>query len=147
MPQHDPLSTSGSIALTITSQPDGRTVCRVTPSLDGLAGETRDFYGQNVKHAIAIALENLAYVLRTEADAEQKIDPEAVEWSPSGSVVEKRFHVIAHYEDVIEDESKFEATVSTLLGNTVVEGAQVSVIQIDPDLPVEPLAPDLDVDD
>ena len=36
-----------------------------------------------------------------------------------------------------QDESKFEATVNTQMGNTVIENAEISIIQVDPDLPVE----------
>jgi phosphoribosylformylglycinamidine (FGAM) synthase PurS component len=74
-----------------------------------------------------------------EAEAEQNIDWEAVDRSPSGKVNEKRFHVILHYEHVTEDESKFDAMQNTLLGNTVIENAEVSIIQVAPDLPIEPL--------
>ncbi|TWH43648.1 hypothetical protein CAL7102_07389 [Dulcicalothrix desertica PCC 7102] len=46
---------------------------------------------------------------------------------------------ILHYERIIKAESKFEALQDTLLGNTVVENAKVTLIEIDPNLPVQPL--------
>lgn len=139
MPPSAPKSLSGNIAITVMPQPSGGYTCEMTSTLEGQAGATKRFNGQNANHAIAICLENLAHKFRMEAEAEQSIDWEAVDRSPSGIVIEKRFHVILHYEDVTEDESKFEAMHGTLLGNTVIENAGVSVIQIDPDLPIEPL--------
>jgi len=62
-----------------------------------------------------------------------------VDRSTSGKGIDKRFHVILHYERVAEEESKFEALENTLMGNTVVENAEISIIQVDPDLPIEPL--------
>ena len=43
------------------------------------------------------------------------------------------------YEEIAEAESKFEARHNTLLGNTVVENALISVIEISPDVQIEPL--------
>jgi hypothetical protein len=74
-----------------------------------------------------------------EAEAEQKVDWDAVDRSPSGKVKEKRFHIILHYERVAKEESKFEAMVNTQMGNTVIENAAISIIQIDPDLTLKPL--------
>jgi len=130
---------SGDIAIAIVPQANGRYVCEVTPSLDGRAGSTRRFHGQSPNHAIAIALENLAHAFRLQAEAEQNIDWDAVDRSTSGKGIDKRFHVILHYERVAEEESKFEALENTLMGNTVVENAEISIIQVDPDLPIEPL--------
>ena len=45
-----------------------------------------------------------------------------------------------HYERITKDESKFEAVHNTIIGNTVVENATISVVEIDSDLPVEPIA-------
>ncbi len=137
MPQSDPAPRSGNIAVTIVPQSAGRYACEVTPTLDGRTGPTKTFHGQSAKHAIAIALEGLARSFRKEAEAEQDIDWEAVERSPAGKVVEKRFHVILHYERVAEEESKFDAFHNTLLGNTVVENAEIAIIQVDPYLPID----------
>lgn len=130
-------SNSGNIAINVILQADDRYVCEVTPSLEGETGPTKRFHGQNPKHAIAIALENLAHAFRKEAEAEQNVEWEAVDRSPSGKAIDKRFHVILHYERVAEVESKFEAIVNTQMGNTVVENAEISIIQVDPDLPIE----------
>jgi hypothetical protein len=139
MPQPVPASNSGNIAITVVPQANGRSICQVTPSLEGRTSPTKSFHGQTPKHAIAIALENLARKFRIEAEAEQNVDWEAVDRSSSGKLSEKRFHVILHYERVVEEESKFEAMVNTQMGNTVVENAEISIIQVDPDLSVEPL--------
>ena len=139
MLQSVPISNSGNIAITVIPQATDRFICEVTLSLEGRTGPTRTFHGQNPKHVIAIALENLARGFRMEAEAEQNIDWDAVDRSPSGQVNEKRFHVILHYERVAGEESKFEAMVNTQTGNTVVENAEISIIQVDPDLPIEPL--------
>jgi hypothetical protein len=47
--------------------------------------------------------------------------------------------VILHYECLGRAESKFEAMQDTLMGNTVVENAKVTLIEIDAKLPVQPL--------
>ena len=86
-----------------------------------------------------LILAHLAHTFRIEAEAEQKIDWEAVDRSPSGKVNEKRFQVLLHSERVAEEESKFEAMVNTQMGKTVVENAEIAIIQVDPDLPIEPL--------
>ncbi len=130
--------TSGNIAITVISEARGRCICEVTPSLEGRTRPTKRFHGQNPKHAIAVALENLARMFRMEAEAEQKVDWEAVDRPLSGKVNEKRFHVILHYERVAEEESKFEAMHNTLIGNTIVENAEIAIIQVDPNLPIEP---------
>jgi hypothetical protein len=47
--------------------------------------------------------------------------------------------VILHYERIAEEESKFEAIHNTIMGNTVVENAKITVVEIDANLPIEPL--------
>lgn len=137
-PQPFPLN-SGNIAVTITSQANGSYCCEITPSLEGCTRPMAEYYGQSPKHALAIALEYLAQDLMSQAEADQDLDWDAVDRSSSGTVVEKCFHVILHYERVDTAESKFEALHNTLLGNTVVENAAKSIIQIDPHLPITPL--------
>jgi hypothetical protein len=139
MAQSVPASNSVSIVITVIPQANGRYLSEMILSLEGRIGPIKRFHGQNPKHAIAIALENLARLFRMEAEAEQNIDWDAVDRPPSGKVNEKRFHVILHYERVADEESKFEAMVNTQMGNTVVENAEISIIQVDPDLPIEPL--------
>jgi trehalose-6-phosphatase len=138
MPHSKSASDSGNIEIVIHQSERGF-VCEATPTMDGRIGPTQRYHGQNPKHAIAIALENLASKFRTEAETVQKIDWEAVDRLPSGNVIEKRFHVILHYERVTEEESKFEAMHNTLIGNTVVENAEITVIQVDPGLSIKPL--------
>ena len=127
--------TSGTIAVIVIPQANGRYVCEATPTLAGGTGKTKAFHGQTANHAIANALEDLARALRAKVEAGQNVDWDAVDRSPSGEVIGKRFHVILHYERLVEDESKFEAMHNTLLGNTVVENAELTIIQVDPDLP------------
>ncbi len=126
---------SGTIGVHVVPQPNGSWVCTMTSSFAGRERATKSVHGQSPNHAIALALEGVALAFRREAEAEQNVDPEAVDRSPSGEIINKRFHVILHYEDVAEEESKFEAMANTLLGNTVIENAEVSIIQIDPGLP------------
>lgn len=131
--------TSGNIAISVIRQANGHCLCEATASVDGCSIPTLQSHGQNPKHAIAGALENLARTFRREAEAEQNIP-----WNmdddrfPAGGI-EQRYHVIVHYESVGEDKTKFRAFENTLMGNTVVEEAEVSVILVDPDLPIEPL--------
>jgi hypothetical protein len=68
-----------------------------------------------------------------------KIDWNLVETSESREPVIKHYHVLIHYERTIEAESKFEAMHNTITGNTVIENAKITVIEIAPDLPVETL--------
>jgi phosphoribosylformylglycinamidine (FGAM) synthase PurS component len=126
---------SGGIAIHVIPQTSGGWVCEITLALAGRNGATERFHGQTSKHAIALALEELARKFRKEAEAEQDLDWEAVDRTASGEVVNKRFHVILHYERVCREESKFEAMTNTLLGNTVIENAELAIIQVDPGLP------------
>lgn len=126
----------GTIAIAVIPQGNGRYVCQVTPYLGGKTGTTKSFQGQTANHAIAVALEDLARTLRAESESEQNVGWEAVNRSPSGKVIDKRFHVIMHYERLVAEESKFEAMTNTLLGNTVVENAELTIIQVDPDFPM-----------
>lgn len=73
------------------------------------------------------------------AEKQQNVDWDAVERSSTGEPIEKPYHVMLHYEDIITAESKFEAMHNTILGNTVVENATITVIEIASDLPVAPL--------
>jgi trehalose-6-phosphatase len=126
---------SGTIAFTVIPQANGRCVGRLTSTLAGGNGAGKAFHGQTANHAIANALENLARALRMEVEAGQSLDWDAVDRSPSGKVIDKHFHVILHYERLVEDESKFDAMQNTQLGNTVVENAELTIIQVDPDIP------------
>jgi hypothetical protein len=127
--------TSGTIALTVIPQANGRYLCEVRPALAGQVATTKSFHGQIANHAIANALEDLARALRADVEAGQNVEWDAEDRSPSGIVNDKRFHVIMHYERLVEEESKFEAMHSTLLGNTVIENAEIALIQVAPDFP------------
>lgn len=125
---------SGTIAIKVAQRRDGRYLCEVRPSSEIAEGATRRFHGQTATHAIANSLEYLARRMRAEAEAGQQLAWEAADPPPKASA-DKRFHVIVHYERLIDEESKFEAMHNTLLGNTVVENAEITVIQVDPDYP------------
>lgn len=131
--------TAGHVTVTLLPQADGHYVAEATLALGEQIAMTEQLHGQSMKHAIAMALEQLARKFRLEAEAEQNVAWDAVERLPSGAIKERRFHVILHYERVTEDESKFEAMLNTQLGHTVVENAEISVIQINPDLPLAPV--------
>ena len=81
----------------------------------------------------------LAHISPVGTEDSQNIDWDAVEISDSGEPIEKRYHVILHYERIAKEESKFEAMHNTMMGNTVVENAKISIIEIDPDIEIGPL--------
>ena len=139
MTQKNPDQITGAISITVLPQNNGQYVCQVLSSLSDRSQDYIDFYGQTKEHAIANALEQLALDYRSSAEDSQNIDALAVELSDSGAPIEKHYHVILHYERITEAESKFEATHETILGNTVVEDALISVIEISPDLQINPL--------
>jgi phosphoribosylformylglycinamidine (FGAM) synthase PurS component len=82
----------------------------------------------------------LANSYRQRVEEQQNLDWDAVERTEMGEAINKHYHVILHYERMAEEESKFEAMHNTIMGNTVVENAKISIIEIAPDLQVEPLA-------
>jgi hypothetical protein len=124
-----------NIAIAILPQDNGHILCE----LINLIGEPIRSYGQTPEHAIACALEQLADQYRQIAQTQQNPDWDTVEQSESGEPIEKQYHVMLHYESTITAPSKFEAMHDTLMGNTVVENAKITVIEISPDLSIEPL--------
>ncbi len=124
-----------NIAIAILPQDNGHILCE----LNNPVGEPIRSYGQTPDHAIACALEQLAEQYRQIAEAQQNLDWDAVEQSESGEPIEKQYHVMLHYERTITAPSKFEAMHDTMMGNTVVENAKITVIEISPDLPIAPL--------
>ncbi|MDJ0620170.1 MAG: hypothetical protein QNJ63_26100 [Calothrix sp. MO_192.B10] len=101
-------SITKTVTINVFSDDNGRYLCRISPSVDQPSHEIR-CCGQSEEHAIAIALEQLASQYRQIAEKRQNKDWEAVERSASGEPIEKRYHVILHYERIIKAESKFEA--------------------------------------
>jgi phosphoribosylformylglycinamidine (FGAM) synthase PurS component len=93
-------------------------------------------YGQTQEHAIAIALEQLAEKYREIAEEQQNVDMLTVERSADGEAINKLYHVTLNFECIIDAESKFEAMHNTIMGNTVVENAKITVIEVGEDLPV-----------
>ncbi|MEG5137767.1 MULTISPECIES: hypothetical protein [unclassified Microcoleus] len=140
MTQINPDRTAGTIAIDVCAQSNGQYLCQISSSLSDRPNDTMNFYGQTKEHAIAIALEHLATRYRQRAEESQNhLDWDAVELSDSGEPIEKRYHVILHYERIAKEESKFEAMQNTLLGNTVVEMGKLSIIEISPDIPIQRL--------
>jgi hypothetical protein len=136
--QHN--STSGTIEITVSPQDNGQYFCQLSSRFEGAASSETGCHGQTQAHAIAIALEQLAGQYREQVEVEQSLDALAVERSESGEPINKHYHVILHYERITEDESMFEASHNTIIGNTVVENAKITVVEIDPDLPIDPIA-------
>ena len=128
-----------TISITLLPQANGHYLCQLASSPSGSSTPDIQCYGQTQEHAMAIALEQLADQYRQIVEEQQAIDWDAVERSESETSIDKRYHVILHYERIAEDESKFEAMHNTIMGNTVVENAKITVIEIDSDLQVEPL--------
>ena len=137
MPEEKSDQITGTISIDFRPQDNGQYVCQLSSSLSGSPSEAIQCNGQTKEHAIAIALEKLADDYRRIAEEQQNIAWDEVERSESGETIDKRFHIILHYERIAQDESKFEARHNTIMGNTVVENAQITLIEIDPDLPVE----------
>ena len=128
---------TGTITINVIDD-NGQYVCQVSSSLEHPSNEIR-CCGQTPEHAIAIALEQLASEYRQIAEEHQNIDWDLVERSETGEPITKHYHVILHYERIAESESKFEAMHDTMMGNTVVENAKITLIEIDADLPIDPL--------
>ncbi|NEP59889.1 MAG: hypothetical protein F6K31_23275 [Symploca sp. SIO2G7] len=122
-----------TISIHIKPQDNGQYACQLSLSLGESSRENILCYGQTQEHAIAIALEQLADNYRQIAQKQQNQDWDAVEHSESGEPIEKDYHVIVYYERIAQAPSKFEAMLDTMLGNTVVENAQITVIEIAPD--------------
>ncbi len=139
MTEMNPEQITGTISIAVLPQNNGQYVCQISSSLGDRSSDCTRFYGQTKEHAIANALEKLADDYRQRAEDNQNIDSLAVERSDSGEPIEKHYHVILHYERIAEAESKFEAMHDTILGNTVVENAKISVIEISPDIQINPL--------
>ncbi|HEY9741494.1 MAG TPA: hypothetical protein V6C90_13470 [Coleofasciculaceae cyanobacterium] len=139
MTEMNPEQITGTISIAVLPQDNGQYVCQISSSLGARSSDCTRFYGQTKEHAIANALEKLADDYRQRAEDNQNIDSLAVERSDSGEPIEKHYHVILHYERIAEAESKFEAMHDTILGNTVVENAKISVIEISPDIQINPL--------
>jgi hypothetical protein len=139
MTEMNPEQITGTISIAVLPQNNGQYVCQISSSLGDRSSDCTRFYGQTKEHAIANALEKLADDYRQRAEDNQNIDSLAVERSDSGEPIEKHYHVILHYERIAEAESKFEAMHDTILGNTMVENAKISVIEISPDIQINPL--------
>ncbi|BBD62994.1 hypothetical protein NIES2109_58440 (plasmid) [Nostoc sp. HK-01] len=128
-------SITRTITINVQTDENNQYICQLSSPVESSANEIR-CGGQSEFHAIAMALEQLASQYRQIAEERQNTDWEAVEYSAAGEPIQKRYHVILHYERIRKAESKFDALQDTLLGNTVVENAKVNLIEIDDDLPL-----------
>jgi hypothetical protein len=133
----DSNGTTGTISITVLPQANGQYLCRTSTDLSDRPSDIR-CYGQTQEHAIAIALEQSADHYRQLAEERQNLDWDAVR-TEVGETIPQHYHVIVHYERLAEAESKFEAMQDAMMGNTVVENAKITVIEVAANLPVEPL--------
>jgi hypothetical protein len=140
MTEPNPDRISGTIAITVLPQVNGQYLCQMLPTLSDQSRNSREFFGQTPEHAIAIALEHLAEEYRSLAENRQNLDWDRVEQTESGEAIQKPYHVILHYERIGEAKSKFEAMEDTIMGNIVVENARITVIEVSPDIPINPMA-------
>jgi hypothetical protein len=123
---------TGTISITVLPQENGSYICSISSSLSDQPRPSTIFYGQTKEHALAIALEHLALEYRTAAEESQGIAWDDTETEEEEPQIDKRYHVILHYERIQSAKSKFEALRDTMLGNTVVENAESTVIKISP---------------
>ncbi len=130
---------TGTITINVSPEANGQYLCQMAPTLSDQSRNGSEFFGQTPEHAIAIALEHLAEEYRSLAENRQAIDWDRVERSEAGDAIAKQYHVILHYERVGAAESKFEAMENTIMGNTVVENAKITVIEVSPDISIAPM--------
>jgi hypothetical protein len=130
---------TGIFSVGILPQANGQYICKLSSDLNNAPRDDIQCYGQTKDHAIAIALEKLAAHYRELVELEQNLAWDAVTRTETGELINKRYHIILHYETIAEDESTFEARHNTIMGNTVVENAMIAIVEIDPDLPVDPI--------
>ncbi|NJL35697.1 MAG: hypothetical protein HC899_02295 [Leptolyngbyaceae cyanobacterium SM1_4_3] len=135
----NPNGTTGTISVTVLLQDNGQYLCQTSTDLGDRPSDNIRCYGQTQEHAIAIALEKLADHYRQLAEERQNLDWDAVERTETGEPILNRYHVILHYERTGDAESKFEAMHDTIMGNTVVENAKITVIEVAAHLPIDPL--------
>jgi hypothetical protein len=126
MNESQPTILSGTISVSVSPENGGYS-CQVSSSFNS---ETIRFYGETQDHAIAIALEHMAARYRNEAEQKQDGDLNIEEAMLAKHPDLKRYHVILHYEQITEAESKFDAFQNTLMGNTVVENATCTLIEL-----------------
>jgi phosphoribosylformylglycinamidine (FGAM) synthase PurS component len=130
MTQINPDSITETISLTVLPHTNGQYICEMSTDLSECPTSDSRYYGQTKEHTIAIALEQLAARYRQIAEKRQNRDWDAVERTETGEPIPKSYHVILHYERIAEAESMFEAMHDTIIGNTVVENAEITLVEI-----------------
>jgi phosphoribosylformylglycinamidine (FGAM) synthase PurS component len=136
MSETNPNLISENLSITVTLANNGYYLCQLSNPLPDPSQDNINCYGQTQEHAIAIALEQLAEKYREIAEEQQNVDMLTVERSADGEAINKLYHVTLNFECIIDAESKFEAMHNTIMGNTVVENAKITVIEVGEDLPV-----------
>lgn len=126
---------TGNIPMTLQPLDNGQHICKLGLAFKNDTESGFQCYGQTADHAIANALEHLAAHYRQQTTNQQRLD-----WTDEEKT--GHFHVILHYERIAENETVWESSFNTIIGNTVVENAQISVIEIQPTLPIHPLEQD-----
>jgi hypothetical protein len=121
---------TGTIDLKVLPDENGRYHCQLSSSFSNQSSDRQVFDGETQDHAIAVALEHLAAHYRNEAQRKQDEGLNAEDALRTKHLGSKRYHVILHYEQVIEAKSKFDALQNTILGNTVVENATCTLIEL-----------------
>lgn len=74
MTEVNPDQITGTISITVSPQDNGQYVCQMSSSLSNRSRDDTRCYGQTKKHAIAIALEQLADEYRSCIDENQSQD-------------------------------------------------------------------------
>jgi hypothetical protein len=103
-----------TFSITVRPQVNGQYFCQLSSTLSDSSKADIQCHGQTKEHAMAIALENLASKYRRMAEESQNIDSLAVERTESGEAIDKRYHVMLHYECVIKMNPSFQQVTTQL---------------------------------
>ncbi|MEM9215271.1 MAG: hypothetical protein AAGD25_13090 [Cyanobacteria bacterium P01_F01_bin.150] len=123
---------TGNFPIELQQLDNGQYSCQLGLAFENDTESGVQCYGQTADHALANALEHLAAHYRQRTENQQNLN--CTDEARKG-----HFHVILHYERIAENETVWESSFNTIIGNTVVENAQISVIEIQPTLPINPL--------
>jgi 6-phosphofructokinase len=122
-----------TINLKVFPHENGRYCCQLSSSFSNQPSNSEVFYGETQDHAIAVALEHQAAHYRNEAEQKQDEGLSTEDALLAKHAELKQYHVILHYERITGAESKFDALQNTLMGNTVVENATCTLIELSED--------------
>jgi hypothetical protein len=130
MTEPEPDILTGTVDLKVLPDENGRYHCQLSSSFSNQSSDRQVFDGETQDHAIAVALEHMAVHFRNEAERKQDEGLDTEDALLAKHPEPKRYHVILHYEQIVEAESKFDALQNTILGNTVVENATCTLIEL-----------------